>query len=49
MNDQNAEVEPVTLNDVWGLDTWNRPRTPEELQSFITTRHNNLPNDVEIS
>jgi len=31
-------VEPVTMNEVLGLETWNRPRTEEELKSFIAQR-----------
>lgn len=27
--------------------TWNRPRTTEELLGFISTRHANLPDDID--
>lgn len=30
------------------LDTWNRPRTDEELRSFINFRHSLLPDAVEV-
>jgi len=49
METTHAEVEPVTVSDILGLDTWNRPRTDEELRSFITSHHNNLPDSDEIS
>lgn len=49
MEMQHADVEPVTVSDILGLDTWNRPRTNEELRSFITSRHNSLPDSDEIS
>ncbi len=45
---QPADIEPVTMTDVLGLATWNRPRTTEELQNFIETHHNQLPDDVEV-
>jgi hypothetical protein len=38
----------VVLSDAFGLATWNRPRTSEELQAFITNHHNRLPDDLEI-
>lgn len=31
-------VEPVTMSEVLELATWERPRTDEELQSFISRR-----------
>lgn len=31
-------VEPVTMSEVLELATWDRPRTSEELQSFISRR-----------
>lgn len=43
-----ADIEPVTLSDVLGLATWDRPRTSEELQNFITTHHDRLPDNIEI-
>jgi hypothetical protein len=42
-----SDVEPVTVSDILGLDTWNRERSSEELQDFITTRHSRLQ-DVEL-
>lgn len=33
-----ATVEPVTMNDVLGLSTWDRPRTGAELRDFISQR-----------
>ena len=43
-----AEIESVTVSDILDLATWNRPRSSEELQSFIQTHHNRLPDDTEI-
>lgn len=43
-----ADVEPVTVNDILGLDTWNRQRTSEELRDFINTKHDRLPGDIEL-
>ncbi len=34
-----AGIEAVTLSEILGLDTWNRERTSEDLQSFIERRH----------
>lgn len=48
MDAHSADVEPVTLSEILNLDTWNRPRSSEELQRFIRTRHDRLPDDVEI-
>lgn len=31
-----------------GLDTWNRPRSAEELRTFIELRHDRLPDDIDI-
>lgn len=46
--DHSADVEPVTMSDILELATWNRPRTSEELQSFIQTHHAALPDDIEV-
>lgn len=43
-----ADIEPVTVSDILGLDTWNRQRTSQELQDFISTRHDQLPADTEL-
>lgn len=32
-------IEPVTLSEVLALDTWNQARTSDQLQSFISRRH----------
>lgn len=32
-------VENVTLSEILGLDTWNQPRTSEDLQAFIENKH----------
>lgn len=33
-----SQVEPVTMSEVLELATWERPRTSEELLSFIALR-----------
>ena len=32
-------IEPVTLSEVLALDTWNEERSSEQLQGFISRRH----------
>ena len=39
-------MDKDTAND--RLDTWNRPRTIEELRSFVNLRHSLLPDTVEV-
>lgn len=48
METQAGAIEPVTLSDILQLSSWNRPRTSDELQNFIETRHAALPDDLEI-
>lgn len=48
MNTFSTDIEPVTLSDVLELASWNRPRTSEELQAFITAHENNLPDNTEL-
>lgn len=48
MDKNTADVEPVTVSDILGLDSWNRQRSSQELRDFIMTRHNNLPDDLEV-
>ena len=35
-------IEAVTMSEILGLDTWNQPRSSEQLQSFIDRRHEAL-------
>lgn len=35
---ESAAVESVTVSDILGLATWDRPRTSEELMGFIARR-----------
>lgn len=35
-------IEPVTLSEVLALDTWNEVRSSEQLQGFISRRHEAL-------
>ncbi len=37
-----AAVEPVTLSEVLSLASWDRPRSNEELRSFISQRESAL-------
>ena len=48
MDISSADIEQVTLSDILDLATWNRPRTSDELRSFIETRHAALPDDLDI-
>ena len=43
-----ADNGSAVLSDAFGLATWNRPRTNEELRAFITSHHDRLPDDIEI-
>jgi len=38
MDQTTSQVEPVTMSEVLQLATWERPRTNEELRSFIASR-----------
>lgn len=38
MESTQASVEPVTMSEVLALATWDRPRTDEELRSFLQER-----------
>jgi hypothetical protein len=49
MDTHSADIEAVTLSEILNLATWNRQRTSEELQSFITGHHDRLPDDVDIA
>ena len=40
-------IEAVTMSEILGLDTWNQPRTSEQLRSFIDRKHQAL-NEVDI-
>lgn len=48
MEIQSADVESVTVSDILSLATWNRQRSTEELQSFISSRHAALPDDTDV-
>lgn len=48
MESTSANIESVTVSDILNLATWNRQRSTEELQDFIRTRHNRLPDDTEL-
>lgn len=38
MESTSSQVEPVTMSEVLELATWDRPRSSEELLSFIALR-----------
>lgn len=48
MDISSAEIEQVTVSDILDLATWNRPRTSEELRSFVESRHASLPDDLSV-
>ena len=37
-------VEPVTMSEVLELATWDRPRTHDELENFISARESAILN-----
>ena len=49
MEQQTPDSESANLSDIWGLDTWNRPRSDEELHTFVSVKHDNLSSDTDIS
>jgi len=42
MDTSHNGVEAVTMTEILGLDSWNQPRTSEDLQAFITRKHEEL-------
>lgn len=42
MESSHNGVEAVTMSEILGLDSWNKPRTSEELQAFIQRKHEEL-------
>lgn len=48
METTSANIEAVTVSDILDLASWNRPRSTEELQNFIRTHHNRLPDNTEL-
>ena len=46
--DTTAPIESVTVTDILDLASWNRPRSNEELLSFINTHASRLPSSSEI-
>lgn len=48
METSHSGVEAVTMTEILGLNTWDRPRTTEDLQLFINRKHQELATvDVE--
>lgn len=44
MEQTQTNVEPVTISEVMGLDTWNTTRSDEELNDFISRREAAIAN-----
>lgn len=42
MEQAHSGVEAVTLTEILGLDSWNQPRTSDDLQNFIIRKHHEL-------
>jgi hypothetical protein len=42
MEEALSDIEPVTLSEVLGLDSWNQPRNSDDLQNFIIRKHHEL-------
>jgi len=42
MDSTQTNVEKVTMSEVLELATWDRPRTDEELRSFVSNRESIL-------
>lgn len=47
-NSYNNGVEPVTMTEILGLNTWDRPRTSQDLQAFIQRKHEELDDTVDL-
>lgn len=48
MDISTADIEAVTFTDILDLATWNRPRTSDELRSFVESHHAALPDDLDV-
>jgi hypothetical protein len=48
MEKHSADVEPVTVSEILDLGSWNRERSTEELQRFILSHHEALPEGIEV-
>lgn len=46
--DATTNIESVSISDILDLASWNRPRSNDELISFITSRTNRLATSTEI-
>lgn len=45
---QSGDVESVTMSDILQLtSTWDRPRSSEELQGFISRREEALSDEID--
>ena len=48
MDATTADAGSGLLTDSFGLATWNRERTSDELRRFVAVRHAALPIDIDI-
>jgi len=48
MDKHSADIEPVTVSEILELGSWNRERSSEELQRFITSHHELLPDSIDV-
>lgn len=48
MNTLSGNMVEDSVSDSQDLASWNRPRTSEELQSFISLHHDLLPEGISI-
>jgi hypothetical protein len=49
MDTTTTDAEIGDFSDSFGLATWNRPRSTEELQDFINRRHELLPDTIDLA
>jgi hypothetical protein len=48
MDTLSASFDADSVDSITDLATWNRPRTSEELRSFINSHHDILPEGIDI-
>jgi hypothetical protein len=47
MQDEEGKVEAVTMTDILNLSSWDRPRSNEELNNFLSIREAAISGTVE--
>ncbi len=45
---QDIAVEPVSKSEILALNTWDTPRTSEQLLGFIARREAKLPDSIDL-